>query len=93
MEQLPERETAVLAALRAAGGRVLSRAQLAQAAGLTGLSDRRVDGVLVRLRRALPPGSLVTVRGRGWALAVTPAVHEVGTLPKRGRRPAGTPAP
>ena len=65
---LPPREAAVLAALQAAGGRVLSRSELTRAAGLTGLSPRRVDGVLVALRRRLPPGALVTVRGRGWAL-------------------------
>ena len=92
-EQLREREAAVLAVLRAAGGRVVPRAELARAAGLDGLSERRVDGVLVRLRRVLPEGALVTVRGRGWALAPTPDVHELGTPRKRARRPAGTPSP
>lgn len=58
----------MLGALRAAGGRVVSRAELARSAGLDGLSTRRVDGVLVALRRQLPDGSLVTVRGRGWML-------------------------
>lgn len=58
----------MLDALRAAGGRVVARADLARAAGLEGLSERRVDGVLVTLRRQLPGGSLVTVRGRGWML-------------------------
>lgn len=84
------REQAVLAVLRNAGGRVVSRAELARAAGLDGLSERRVDGVLVRLRRVLPPGALVTVRGRGWALTTTPDVHEVGTERKRGSHPAET---
>lgn len=64
----PDRELALLAALRAAGGRVLSRAELSRAAGLVGLSPRRVDSLLVGLRRRLPPGQLLTVRGRGWAL-------------------------
>ena len=91
MTALPGREQAVLAVLRAAGGRVLSRADLARAAGLEGLSARRVDGVLVRLRRALPEGALVTVRGRGWAL--TPDVHQVGTSRKHGSRPPETLAP
>ncbi len=67
-DPLPPREAAVLRALEQAGGRVLSRADLARAAGLVGLSPRRVDGVLVALRRRLPPGRLLTVRGRGWAL-------------------------
>ena len=66
--RLPPREAAVLRALQDAGGRVLSRGELASAAGLAGLSPRRVDGVLVSLRRRLPPGRLHTVRGRGWSL-------------------------
>jgi DNA-binding response OmpR family regulator len=90
--ELPEREAAVLAVLEAAGGRVVSRTELARAAGLDGLSPRRVDGVLVRLRRALPVGALVTVRGRGWALLPTSDVHRVGTLRKRAGHPGGTPA-
>jgi DNA-binding response OmpR family regulator len=65
---LTARESAVLAVLRAAGGRVVARADLAKAAGLDGLSERRVDGVLVSLRRHLPEGAVVSVRGRGWLL-------------------------
>jgi DNA-binding response OmpR family regulator len=68
-EDLPPREAAVFRALTEAGGRVLSRSELTRAAGLVGLSPRRVDSVLVALRRRLPPGTLLTVRGRGWALA------------------------
>lgn len=92
MTGLSEREAAVLAVLEAAGGRVVSRAELARAAGLAALSPRRVDGVLVRLRRVLPVGALVTVRGRGWALVPPSDVHRVGTLRKRAGHPAGTPA-
>jgi uncharacterized lipoprotein YbaY len=97
--ELPEREAAVLAVLRAAGGRVVPRDVLTRAAGLSGLSARRVDGVLVRLRRALPPGALVTVRSRGWALVTTPeqdppalGVHQLGTTRKRAGHPGETPA-
>ncbi len=93
MVDLPEREAAVLAVLSDAGGRVVSRAELARAAGLGELSERRVDGVLVRLRRLLPEGSLVTVRGRGWALVGAPDVHQVGTGSKRASHPSGTPSP
>ena len=91
MTELPEREAAVLAVLEAAGGRVVGRAELARAAGLDGLSRRRVDGVLVQLRRVLPEGALVTVRGRGWALAPAPDVHRVGTPRKRAGHRDGTP--
>ncbi|MCW2615885.1 MAG: hypothetical protein JWN08_2879 [Frankiales bacterium] len=87
MVVLAAREAAVLAVLRAAGGRVVSRADLARAAGLDGLSERRVDGVLVRLRRALPEGALLTVRGRGWSvvpeLVTATDVHPIGTSRKR----------
>lgn len=62
----------MLEVLRGAGGRVVPRLELARAAGLAELSERRVDGVLVRLRRRLPPGALVTVRGRGWLLRADP---------------------
>lgn len=89
MDGLAPREAAVLEVLRAAAGRVVSRAELASAAGLSGLSERRVDGVLVRLRRALPEGALLTVRGRGWALDV----HRIGTSRKRASPLPETPAP
>jgi len=88
VDGLARRESAVLGVLVAAHGRVVSRADLTRAAGLDGLSERRVDGVLVSLRRILPQGALVTVRGRGWALNV----HELGTSRKRGSRLPETPA-
>ena len=83
----------MLAVLVAAAGRVVARTELARAAGLADLSSRRVDSVLVRLRRRLPEGALVTVRGRGWALRreAAPSVHRVGTLRKRAGHPGGTP--
>ena len=90
MTELPRREAAVLAVLQQAQGRVVSRVELARAAGLDGLSERRVDGVLVLLRRVLPSGALVTVRGRGWALVGPPGVHQLGTLPKRASHAPGT---
>ena len=90
---LAPRERAVLEVLRAAGGRVVSRSDLARAVGLAGLSTRRVDGVLVRLRRALPEGALITVRGRGWALDASVSVHAIGTSRKRASPLPETPAP
>jgi len=49
-------------------GRVLSRAELARRAGISDLSDRRCDSLIVGIRRHLGPGRVRTVRRRGWML-------------------------
>ena len=94
LADLPLREAAVYEALVRAGGRVVGRTELARASGLAGLSPRRVDAVLVALRRRLGPDAVVTVRGRGWMLAPgrAAAVHEVGTDRKHEGLHAETPA-
>jgi DNA-binding response OmpR family regulator len=61
----------VLRVLIEAAGRVTSRAELSRRAGLTEQSERRSDAILVVLRRALGPGSIRTVRSRGWMLELT----------------------
>jgi DNA-binding response OmpR family regulator len=65
---LSPREAAVYDALRSHPGKVLSRDELIRMAGLSDLSQRRVDGLLVGLREALGPDSIITVRSRGWRL-------------------------
>ena len=49
--------------------RVIGRRELARLAGMADLNDRRCDSVLLNIRRALGPDSIITVRSRGWMLA------------------------
>jgi DNA-binding winged helix-turn-helix (wHTH) protein len=67
--RLGEQEQTVLNVLLINHGRVISRRELARRAGLANLSERRCDSLLVAIRRALGPDSVVTVRGRGWMLS------------------------
>lgn len=53
--------------------RVVGRRELARAAGLAELNQRRCDSVLVGVRRMLGPDSIITVRSRGWMLAESAA--------------------
>ena len=69
MYRLGEQEQSVLSVLLANRGRVISRRELARRAGLADLSERRCDSLLVAIRRALGPNSVVTVRSRGWMLS------------------------
>jgi len=67
--RLGEQEQSVLSVLLVNRGRVISRRELARRAGLANLSERRCDSLLVSIRRALGPESVVTVRSRGWMLS------------------------
>jgi DNA-binding winged helix-turn-helix (wHTH) protein len=67
--RLGEQEQSVLSVLLDNRGRVISRRELARRAGLADLSERRCDSLLVAIRRALGPNSVVTVRSRGWMLS------------------------
>ena len=49
---------------------VSSREQLRRVLDLPPTSGRRVDGILVRLRRHLGARAIRTVRGRGWILEI-----------------------
>lgn len=62
-------EHAVLRVLFDNRHRVVGRLELSRSAGLSGLSERRCDSVLVGIRRALGADSILTVRSRGWRLA------------------------
>ena len=67
--RLGEQEQSVLNVLLENRGRVISRRDLARRAGLSALSERRCDCLLVPIRRVLGPSAVVTVRGRGWMLS------------------------
>jgi DNA-binding winged helix-turn-helix (wHTH) protein len=84
---LGAQERAVLRILIEQGGRVISRHELARRCGLTELHERRCDSILVHVRQALGPDSIVTVRRRGWMLradAVERAVALLGDHPAPG---------
>ncbi len=63
-------EEAILLALRSAPDRVLSRTELARAAGLSSAKGRRVDALLVSIRRSLDNESIINIRNRGWRLVI-----------------------
>jgi|SRR5437868_467452 len=67
--RLTPTETAVLAALIAQQGRVLSRRQLLAAAGRPAAGDRAADVVIAQLRAKMgDTGTIRTVRGVGYAI-------------------------
>ena len=67
--KLTATETAVLAALIAQQGRVLSRRQLLTAAGRPAAGDRAADVVIAQLRAKMgDAGTIRTVRGVGYAI-------------------------
>jgi DNA-binding response OmpR family regulator len=67
--RLTPTETAVLAALLAQQGRVLSRRQLLAAAGRPAAGDRAADVVIAQLRAKMgDAGTIRTVRGVGYAI-------------------------
>lgn len=65
---LNDQELAVFNAIHEARGRVITRTELAKAAGLQPAQGRRVDVMLVNVRRAIPGEELLNIRSRGWML-------------------------
>jgi DNA-binding response OmpR family regulator len=70
LEHLTPQERAVYLVLADNPGRVLSRNEIARAAGIGDLSVRRCDSLMVGVRRAVGSGRVRTVRRRGWMLEV-----------------------
>jgi hypothetical protein len=47
---------------------VLSRHEIAREAGISALSERRCDSLIVGIRRRVGRDAIVTVRRRGWMI-------------------------
>jgi DNA-binding response OmpR family regulator len=65
---LTTQERAVYGVLAGHPGRVLSRAEISRLAGISDLSERRCDSLIVGIRRRVGADRIVTVRRRGWML-------------------------
>jgi DNA-binding response OmpR family regulator len=65
---LTAQEQAVYTVLAANAGKVVSRAELARQAGISDLSARRCDSLIVGIRRRIGADRIITVRRRGWML-------------------------
>jgi DNA-binding response OmpR family regulator len=66
---LTSQERAVYDVLAQHPGKVVSRSELARMAGISNLSERRCDSLIVGIRRRVGPERIVTVRRRGWMFA------------------------
>ena len=86
---LGTQERAVLSVLLDNCGRVLGRRELARQAGMSELSERRCDSVLVGIRRALGQDAIVTVRRRGWMLSPEAVGRARDTLLSGNGQPPG----
>lgn len=67
VSELSDREMAVLKVL--GKGSVVSRAELIRDAGLSELSARRCESLIMSLRQILGPETIINLRRRGWRLA------------------------
>ena len=69
---LTAQERAVYDVLAEHAGKVMSRSDIARAAGISNLNVRRCDSLIVGIRRCVGADRIVTVRRRGWMMV--PAV-------------------
>jgi DNA-binding response OmpR family regulator len=67
---LTAQERVVYDVLASKPGRVMSRAEISRLAGISNLSERRCDSLIVGIRRRIGADRIVTVRRRGWMLTV-----------------------
>lgn len=67
---LSQTDLAVLRVLVESPDRIVGRETIARRAGLDSVSMRRADASIVVLRRILGADSIITVRRRGWMLAL-----------------------
>jgi DNA-binding response OmpR family regulator len=72
LEALTPQERAVYEVLAARANRVMTRLEIARAAGIIDLNQRRCDSLIVGIRRVIGTDSLLTVRRRGYLLRVSP---------------------
>jgi DNA-binding response OmpR family regulator len=68
LEVLTPQERAVFMALSQETNRVMSRVEIARAAGISDLNQRRCDSLIVGIRRVVGANRLITVRRRGYLL-------------------------
>lgn len=67
---LSQTDLAVLRVLVESPDRIVGRETIVRRAGLDSVSMRRADASIVVLRRILGTDSIITVRRRGWMLAL-----------------------
>lgn len=68
LEVLTPQERAVFIVLAAEPNRVMTRLEIARAAGISDLNQRRCDSLIVGIRRVVGADRLITVRRRGYLL-------------------------
>jgi DNA-binding response OmpR family regulator len=68
LEALTPQERAVYLVLASEPNRVHTRHEIARAAGISDLNQRRCDSLIVGIRRVLGSDRLITVRRRGYLL-------------------------